>query len=254
MVTRLSGGLTPADGADPRTFPAIWNSAIDELEVGYRYVDSVYFTSNGTFTKADYPWLRAVRLKMVGGGGGGGGAAATGATTTCAASGGGAGVYGEVFITDIAALSSSITVTVGAGGGGGAAGANDGAAGGTTSFGASISVDGGPYGIGITAGTSPRIRTANSASTGNTGVDFSIPGNAGGPGWAIDGLFIPGVGGENVFSARSNVTLGGASSSRDGPAGRDYGGGGSGAGNGFSRSGASGGNGADGIVVVELFA
>ena len=32
MVTRLSGGLTPADGADPRTFPAIWNSAADEID------------------------------------------------------------------------------------------------------------------------------------------------------------------------------------------------------------------------------
>jgi len=33
-VTRLSGGLTPADGADPRTFPAIWNGTADDLEAG----------------------------------------------------------------------------------------------------------------------------------------------------------------------------------------------------------------------------
>jgi len=32
MVTRLSGGLTPADGSDPRTFPAIWNVTADEIE------------------------------------------------------------------------------------------------------------------------------------------------------------------------------------------------------------------------------
>ena len=32
MVTRLSGGLTPADGADPRTFPAIWNSTAGTIE------------------------------------------------------------------------------------------------------------------------------------------------------------------------------------------------------------------------------
>jgi len=32
MVTRLVGGLTPADGADPRTFPAIFNDAADEIE------------------------------------------------------------------------------------------------------------------------------------------------------------------------------------------------------------------------------
>ena len=32
MVTRLSGGLTPADGADPRTFPAIWNTTAGTIE------------------------------------------------------------------------------------------------------------------------------------------------------------------------------------------------------------------------------
>jgi hypothetical protein len=33
-IERLSGGLTPADGADPRTFPAIWNATADDLEAG----------------------------------------------------------------------------------------------------------------------------------------------------------------------------------------------------------------------------
>jgi len=32
MVTRLIGGLTPGDGADPRTFPAIWNATADTIE------------------------------------------------------------------------------------------------------------------------------------------------------------------------------------------------------------------------------
>jgi hypothetical protein len=32
MVTRLIGGLTPGDGADPRTFPAIFNDAADDIE------------------------------------------------------------------------------------------------------------------------------------------------------------------------------------------------------------------------------
>ena len=40
---------------------------------GYVYVDTVYFTSSGTFTKATYPWLRAIRVKCQGAGGGGGG-------------------------------------------------------------------------------------------------------------------------------------------------------------------------------------
>ena len=33
-ITRLSGGNTPANGADPRTFPAIWNGTADDLEAG----------------------------------------------------------------------------------------------------------------------------------------------------------------------------------------------------------------------------
>jgi hypothetical protein len=31
-ITRLSGGLTPADGGDPRTFPTIWNATADSIE------------------------------------------------------------------------------------------------------------------------------------------------------------------------------------------------------------------------------
>jgi hypothetical protein len=54
-ITRLTGGLTPADGSDPRTFPAIWNSAADEIEsivlqvypVGSIYM-SVVNTNPGT--------------------------------------------------------------------------------------------------------------------------------------------------------------------------------------------------------------
>lgn len=31
-VTRLTGGLTPADGNDPRTFPQIWNATANDIE------------------------------------------------------------------------------------------------------------------------------------------------------------------------------------------------------------------------------
>lgn len=31
-ITTLSGGNTPADGSDPRTFPAIWNATASDLE------------------------------------------------------------------------------------------------------------------------------------------------------------------------------------------------------------------------------
>jgi hypothetical protein len=175
-ITRLTGGLTPGDGSDPRTFPAIFNATADEIEAQgtaiadleglnpvqfgtavasggqvlafstavsgfepvdvfgaavngtavYRFVTTVYFTSSGTFTKADYPWLRAIRVKCQGGGGGGGGAATTGVGQQAISSGGAGGAYAESFITNIAGLDASVTVTRGAGGTGGAAGNNAG--------------------------------------------------------------------------------------------------------------------------------
>jgi hypothetical protein len=51
MVTRLVGGLTPGDGADPRTFPAIWNATADEIEAvesGLGSVESTVTALGGT--------------------------------------------------------------------------------------------------------------------------------------------------------------------------------------------------------------
>jgi hypothetical protein len=51
MVTRLVGGLTPGDGADPRTFPAIWNVTADEIEAvqsGLGSVESTVTALGGT--------------------------------------------------------------------------------------------------------------------------------------------------------------------------------------------------------------
>lgn len=40
-VTRLTGGLTPADGADPRTFPAIWNATATDIEAAESDIDTL---------------------------------------------------------------------------------------------------------------------------------------------------------------------------------------------------------------------
>jgi hypothetical protein len=53
MVARLVGGLTPADGSDPRTFPAIWNSTADDIEAvqsGLGAVESTVTALGGTVT------------------------------------------------------------------------------------------------------------------------------------------------------------------------------------------------------------
>jgi hypothetical protein len=50
MVTRLSGGLTPADGADPRTFPAIWNATAVDIETAESEIDTLQSTVTGNGT------------------------------------------------------------------------------------------------------------------------------------------------------------------------------------------------------------
>jgi hypothetical protein len=201
---------------------------------GYVYVDTVYFTSSGTFAKADYPWLRAVRVKVQGAGGGGGNRL----SLTEASAGGAGGGYAESFITDISGLDASVTVTVGAGGSGGASGAsNNGTTGGASSFGTAVVGNGGNS-------------SAGGGSRGGTGV--------GGTG---DVVFFGADGGSGDLSRNSPGGTGGSSHLGGGGQG-GRGGGGDFAEPGRLYGGAGGGSvgnfggkdGAAGIVIVELYA
>lgn len=52
-ITTLSGGNTPADGSDPRTFPAIWNSTATQLEGVATDLDTLEASAiTGTITSA----------------------------------------------------------------------------------------------------------------------------------------------------------------------------------------------------------
>lgn len=230
---------------------------IDNRFVGYTYVDTLYYTTVGTatFSKATYPWLRAIRVRCIGGGGAGGGTAGyTGSFSACG--GGGGGAYSESFITDIAGLASSVTVTVGAGGAG--VSAATGNNGGTTSFGALVVAVGGvgSASSGSTGDSNGGDGGAAASGTGDLRISgapgnlsnaqagsgsFSAAGN-GGPAGGIGG---GGGRGPAVAAAQNNGVAGGL-----------YGGGGSGAvsrGAGVVAAG-TGGNGAQGIVIVELYA
>ena len=48
-LTRLSGGNTPADGSDPRTFPAIWNASATAIE------GAIAESGGGSITVSDTP-------------------------------------------------------------------------------------------------------------------------------------------------------------------------------------------------------
>jgi hypothetical protein len=212
----------------------------------------LYYTSSGTFTKASYPWLKAIRVRCQAGGGGGGGAATTGANQISVATGGSGGAYAESFITNIVGLGSSETVTRGAGGAGGVAGANNGSNGGTSSFGSLVIANGGIGGGGATAqGVSGFPSYAPEGALGGTG-DFIVPGGPtfSSPQTRADFLFTQPAGGSFLGASNMNTF-----NAQGGVLARGFGAGGTGGQNTQNQATArAGGNGAPGIVIVELYA
>ncbi|HEX7040597.1 MAG TPA: hypothetical protein VF202_10810 [Trueperaceae bacterium] len=230
---------------------AILEGQINTINSQIRPVMVVY-TSDGTFTKANYPWAKRVRVRVQAGGGGGGGAAPTGAGQTSVGGGGGGGGYCEKWI-DISALAASETVTVGSGGSGGTPdGVGSGNTGGTSSFGTWCSASGGTGADGGVAGTSQVHVTGGNGGTASGG-DINIRGSDGGNGVRGGGwVFSVGQGGASMLGAekRPNATDAGFA----GENGRSYGGGGTGAHNTPNQAtGQPGGNGAAGIVIVEVY-
>lgn len=211
----------------------------------------VYTTSGGnTWTKP--AGLKRVRVTVVGGGGSGGGCAAT-AGAQSASSGGGAAGGASIKIIEAASLGTTETATVGAKGAAPAAGANNGNAGGTSSFGAHCSATGGAGGPASTAGNSGATFT-NSAAAGGVGSSgtINLKGGPGGAGFMNTGTAeLCGHGGSSMLG-------GGPPATRNNTAGiaadaNAYGAGGSGAAIDASQSAQAGGAGADGIIIVEEF-
>jgi hypothetical protein len=206
--------------------------------VGYTYVETVYFTSSGTFTKASYPWLRAIRIRCQGGGGGG-----CGRTAGSHGTGGAGGGYAEKFLTDIAGLSASETVTVGAGGAGGANTGASGSGGGGSSFASVVGNGGG-------GGNSNNVPGIPSSGSGGDVHFFGSGGGGGGTG-SQSYPYGVGHGGASHLGGGAMATRRYAANS-DGYAGYRYGGGGGGAC--ALTTNQAGGAGADGIVILELYA
>jgi len=231
---------------------------------GYLYRETLYYPGSGststffTFTKATYPWLRAMRVRVQGGGGAGGGAQTASTGNASAGSGGGAGAYAESFITNIAALSSSISVTAGRGGGGVVA--NNGESGGNSSFGSLVSANGGAGGLMMVSSTTfPRIEAGGVASAGGVG-DIIIAGTQGGHAFcgAAGGVRSGngGHGGNAVLGSGGQGPRAGGNGSSPGAGGADANGFGGGGGGSYcfpTQTQRAGGNGGPGIVIVELY-
>jgi hypothetical protein len=221
-----------------------WRQDIKALEVwdgsawvviatagGFQLLTTVRFTSSGSFTKATYTGLRAIRVRCQAGGGG--------------------GEYSEKWIL-AASLGTSETVTIGAGGAGGTSG-NTGTSGGNTTFGSLCTAIGGAGGGGRASTTSSNAATGGLGGTGGT-ADFRVKGGGGGAGTAAAGtteMGMPGLGGASVVGPMARGSRGGAGITGD--AGTLYGGGGCGAVNGPSASARAGAAGAAGICIVDVY-
>jgi hypothetical protein len=234
----------------------------DQLALSYQYVGTRYYTSSGTFAKAD-PFgdasfdgakMRAIRVRMVGGGGGSGGNPATTVSTFALSGSGGGGAYAEKFITNIAGLSTSETITRGAGGAGGAAGANAGSAGGQSSA-FTVSANGGAGG---TAGAAAELTTIVINPGGGDGTtanaDLTIRGSDGGFGMIASINRVAGLtGGASALGQSTRTVMSASGTGRPGVAGALHGGGASGAASATDCAAVAGAAGGNGIVIVDVF-
>lgn len=92
-----------------------WNNVITAAGVANSRVERVEYTTTGTFVKASYPWAKYAKITVVGGGGAGGGTTSTTAGQGSVGGGGGGGGW-AVKTVEVSTLAASETVTVGAGG------------------------------------------------------------------------------------------------------------------------------------------
>ena len=187
------------------------------------------FTSSGTFTAPT--GVTKVLLSGVGAGGGGGG------VSGASRGGGGAGGQQVFNFPYTVVAGNSYTVTINAGGSAGAGGGGDGGVGGSTVFDA-LTIAGGNFGQGSTAGSAGGAASSPTATSATGGVQsvsggggFTGSGSTGGGGGG-SGFGAGGVGGAGV-----NGTAAGANTGA---------GGGGGGGNG-----STGGAGGTGILIVQ---
>jgi len=263
MASTSTFGWPTPDNSDPVRDGAFairtLGDAVDAtLAGGFRLAGTRYFTSSGVFEKAN-PLLtgdinvRAIRVRACGGGGGGAGSPATTAGQVHAGCSGSGSAYAESFITNIAGLGTSETVTVGLGGAGGVGAAN-GADGQASAFGSLLEARGGLGGFSQGVITATGGYPGVSGQTIGTG-DLVLSGSPSTVGIASPGAFIlSGIGGSSVIGGGASGVERFGSTGANGINGGAFGGGGSGSVQGPSQgTPKDGGTGANGIVIVDVY-
>lgn len=232
-----SGGLTLDPNNDAQVL-----LALKSIMGAGRLINTRYITSSTTYTPT--PGTRFIYVYIQGAGGAGGGSQATTGTNSAAGAGGNSG---HLAVYQFTSGFSNVLVTIGSGGIGGVS--SNGATGGTTSFGTLGNAPGGGGGnfglaksSGVTAysvtgasyiGTPMRVKNSQAGVPGNV---YSSGNALGGAGGSCD--FGNGAG----YGAGANANPG-----------QDYGAGGAGSAGSFNASAFAGGNGANGIVMIQEY-
>lgn len=218
--------------------------------MGLRQLVPFTATGNSQFIKANYPGLARVRVRVIGAGGGGAGSVAS--TGESAVSGGGGGGGYSESIIEASALAPIEIVTVGTGGAGGVGNA-DGATGNSTSFGPHVQANGGlGSSYSMVSGTTPATVVGGAGASVGVG-QVTVPGTPGHSALRLSNLAATSGRGGDPGGAYGS---GGAARSNNGPGPNAIGRGGGGAGAAAvaigSGSSQTGGQGASGLVLVEL--
>jgi hypothetical protein len=261
--------IVPAGGSDgdvlTKTSGTDYEMAWETSRSGYILSETiVYSTGSETFAKEYYTGIKAIRVKVQGAGGGGGGADDTTSPTytnyTAIAGSGGGGAYAEKFIT-ADELDEIESVTIGAGGGGGTVAGGDGTDGGDSLFGTHVICGGGVGGTGQApvAAITGAVCGAGGEVDATTSADIEINGGTGNRGVSIPtatpnyyAYAITSTGGNSFMGhgAPSDLTSSGIA----GVSGVGYGAGGRGGTNTENEStGKAGGDGTNGIVILEVY-
>lgn len=218
------------------------------------YMETVIYGTgdNGSnnFAKGDYVGGAFMRFRIQGGGGGGGGALGSASGSGTGGSGGG-GCYGEGLIL-FEDMATTETITVGSGGGGGSTSGGNGSDGGATSIGSHASVDGGGGGAGEASPTTGNAgATRGQGATSSSGCDLTIWGGDGVNGRTLSGFPVEvHLGGASHLSSPNGVS---DSVNQNGPVGSNWGGGGLGGVVFQNSTGRAGGDGADGLCILDIY-
>lgn len=214
-------------------------------------VKQQFFTSTGAYTYTPSTGMLYCRVEAVGAGGGSGGTASCNGSQVAGGGGGGGGGYSQQ-VFSAATIGVSQAGSIGAGGTAGSAGANAGATGGSTTFGALLTSTGGGGGAGGAATTllTAAVAIGGAGGTGSGGT-LSLTGGDGSASFAYTtNMIVVGTGGASAHGNGrvNNQGLGGA-----GFAGLSYGGGATGATSNPSTGPFAGAAGGNGIVIITEF-